>query len=250
MTFKLSKMRNDFPQQHRGRPDRAIRSTAGRSQIAQQFCHWLPAFCRNRLTPPIAVRPPESAIQPPISTIPCKRLYSSANVMLPFPMLTLKKSQNRNEGSLEGLRPRRHISHPAPCRLCTGGPLEARLSAIPVAALGHARTIAQRKRLSLPPSTSYQSQISKSFGIRTSTKCVRNSFRIRTSKTQDLKSFRIRTYEKRGEGEGHSSLKIRRTNSTLSQHPELDYVARNPTFCMADCDSGFFINVSHTNPVR
>ena len=174
-----------------------------------KFLHSLPAFCRNRLTPPIAVRPPESAIQPPISTVPCKRLYSSANAMLPSPMLTLRKSQKRNEGSLEGLRPRRHLSHPAPCHLCTGGPLGAFLYVIPVAPLEHARTISQRKRLPLPPVTSHQSQISKSFGIRTSTKCVRNSFRIRTSKTQDLKSFRIRTYRKKGGG-GDCSLKIRR----------------------------------------
>src|SRR5580765_7003179 len=35
----------------------------------------------------------------------------------------------------------------------------------------------------------------KSFRIRTSTKCARNPFRIRTSKTQDLKLFRMNTYE-------------------------------------------------------
>ena len=219
------------------------------SASGNEVRHSLPAFCRNRLTPPVAVRPPESAIQPPISTVPCKRLYSSANAMLALPMLTLKKSQNRNEGSLKGLRPRRHLSHPAPCRLCTGGPLGAFLSVIPVAPLDHARTISRRKRLPLLPITSHQSQISKSFGIRTSTKCVRNSFRIRTSKTEDLKSFRIRTYRKSGVGVD-CSREIRKTIFMLNQQHQLDYVARNPTFCMADCASGFFINVSHTNPVR
>ena len=54
--------------------------------------------------------------------------------------------------------------------------------------------------LSLPPVTSYQSRMTKSFIIRTYAKHTRNPFRIRTSKTLDLKSFRIRTYEKKGGG--------------------------------------------------
>jgi len=54
--------------------------------------------------------------------------------------------------------------------------------------------------LSLPRVTSHQSQITKSFIIRTSTKHTRNPFRICTSKTKHLKPFRIRTYEKKGRG--------------------------------------------------
>ena len=50
--------------------------------------------------------------------------------------------------------------------------------------------------LALPPVTSHQSQITKSFRIRTYGKCAANPFIIRTSKTQHLKPFRIRTYRK------------------------------------------------------
>jgi len=53
---------------------------------------------------------------------------------------------------------------------------------------------------------SHRSQITKSPGIRTSTKRARNSSRIRTYKTQDLKPFRIRTYRKGEGGGGHYSL--------------------------------------------
>ncbi len=213
-----------------------------------KFRHSLSAFCLNRLNLTIDVRPPKTAVQPLNSTFPCKRLYSSANAMLPSPMLTLRKSQKRNEGSLEGLRPRRHFSHPAPCRLCTSGLLGAFLPVIPVAIPDHAGTISQRIRLPLPPVTSHQSQITKSFGIRTSAKRPHNSFRIRTSKTQDLKPFRIRTYRKKGVGGG--LLEIAQTISMLSRQPELDYEEWNPAFCMADCASGFFMKVSHTKPVR
>ena len=51
-----------------------------------------------------------------------------------------------------------------------------------------------------PPVTGHQSQVTKSFIIRTYEKCVRNSFRIRTSKIQHLKPFRMNTYKKIGEG--------------------------------------------------
>jgi hypothetical protein len=115
-------------------------------------------------------------------------------------MLTLRKSQKRNEASLEGLRPRRHLSHPAPCRLCTGEPLGAFLSVIPVAIPDHART-SPRRPLD-PPAISYWSQFTKPFGIRTYTKYARNPFRIRTSKTQDLKPFRMSTYGKTPGGGG------------------------------------------------
>jgi hypothetical protein len=111
-------------------------------------------------------------------------------------MLALRKSQTWSEGSLEGFRPRRHLPLPAPRRLCAGGPLGACFSLIPVALPHHTRTIPQQKRLPLPPAMIHQSQITKSFTIRTSAKCARNSFRIRTSKTQDLKPFRMNTSEK------------------------------------------------------
>jgi len=54
--------------------------------------------------------------------------------------------------------------------------------------------------LFLPPVTGHQSQVTKSFTIRTYEKHARNSRRIRTSKTQDLKLFRINTYKKTGRG--------------------------------------------------
>jgi hypothetical protein len=54
--------------------------------------------------------------------------------------------------------------------------------------------------LFLPPITAHQSQVTKSFIIRTYRKCSCNSFRIRTSKTQHLKPFRMNTYKKTGEG--------------------------------------------------
>jgi hypothetical protein len=50
------------------------------------------------------------------------------------------------------------------------------------------------------PVTIHQSQVSKSFTIRTYAKCVHNPFRMNTSKIQDLKLFRINTYEKTGGG--------------------------------------------------
>ena len=53
-----------------------------------------------------------------------------------------------------------------------------------------------------PPVTGHQSQVTKSFTIRTYRKCPYNSFRIRTSKTRHLKPFRMNTYRKTGEGEG------------------------------------------------
>jgi hypothetical protein len=54
--------------------------------------------------------------------------------------------------------------------------------------------------LFLPTVTGHQSQVTKSFTIRTYEKHARNSRRIRTSKTQDLKLFRINTYKKTGRG--------------------------------------------------
>ncbi len=56
--------------------------------------------------------------------------------------------------------------------------------------------------LFLPPVTSHQSQVTKSFTIRTYARSAPNPFRIRTSKTKDLNSFRIRTYEKNPRGTG------------------------------------------------
>jgi len=50
------------------------------------------------------------------------------------------------------------------------------------------------------PVTNHQSQVTKSFTIRTYAKCARNPCRMNTSKTQDLKLFRINTYEKNGGG--------------------------------------------------
>ena len=46
----------------------------------------------------------------------------------------------------------------------------------------------------------HQSQVTKSFTIRTYTKHTHNSSRMNTSKTQHLKSFRMNTYKKTGEG--------------------------------------------------
>jgi hypothetical protein len=51
----------------------------------------------------------------------------------------------------------------------------------------------------LPPVTSHQSRITKSFTIRTYAKRAHNPFTMNTSKTQHLKPFRMNTYEKRGE---------------------------------------------------
>jgi hypothetical protein len=50
------------------------------------------------------------------------------------------------------------------------------------------------------PVTSHQSQVTKSFTIRTYAKSSRNPCRMNTSKTQNLKLFRINTYEKTGGG--------------------------------------------------
>jgi len=144
-----------------------------------KFRHSLSAFCCYRLNLSIDVRPPETAVQPPNSTVPCKRLYSSANAMLPFPMF----------------QPRHAFLRPSFCRWRTSGP---RLALIPT-------TLPARTRTSPPPpldppATNHRSQFAKPFGIRTSAKLAHNSFRIRTSKTQDLKPFRMNTYEKTGEG--------------------------------------------------
>ena len=62
--------------------------------------------------------------------------------------------------------------------------------------------------LSLPPVTGHQSQVTKSFIIRTSEKHTCNPFRIRTSKTQHLKPFRMNTYKKTGGG-AYRQLTIR-----------------------------------------
>src|SRR6476660_8702596 len=78
-------------------------------------------------------------------------------------------------------RPRLRLLRPVLGCVCSSGPLSPCLSP-------------------LPPVTSHQSQITKSFTIRTSEKHAPNPFGIRTSKTQDLKPFRMNTYEKRGRG--------------------------------------------------
>jgi hypothetical protein len=66
----------------------------------------------------------------------------------------------------------------------------------------------------------HQSQITKSFTIRTSTKPTCNSCRIRTSKTQDLKPFRMRTYRKTPRGVP-SNLQTRTPRPDVTGHGSL-----------------------------
>ena len=86
-------------------------------------------------------------------------------------------------------RPRHPFPRPDLCCLSSCGPLGSRLSLIPTTLPAHTGTLLRRERLPLPPVTSHQSQITK-------------SFTIRTSKTLNLKLFRMNTYEKTGEGVG------------------------------------------------
>jgi len=98
-------------------------------------------------------------------------------------------------------RPRR--PRPDLCCLSSCGPLGSRLSLISTTPPAHKGTLLQRELFPLPPVTSHQSQITKSFTIRTSEKHLHNPFRMRTSKTQDLKPFRMNTYKKTREGVPH-----------------------------------------------
>src|SRR6476646_391890 len=97
-------------------------------------------------------------------------------------------------------RPRRPLPRPDLCCPSSRGPVSSRLSLISATLPAHTATLLRRERLPLPPVTSHQSQITKSFTIRTCEKQARNSFRISTYKTHDLKPFRINTYRKTGEG--------------------------------------------------
>jgi hypothetical protein len=113
-------------------------------------------------------------------------------------------------------RPHASVSVSQPIsRFCSGGPLGSRLSLVPTTLPAHTRTLPRRERLPLPPVTIHQSQITKSFTIRTSENHARKPCRIRTSKTQHLKSFRIRTYKKTGGG-GYPSFVISSTSSPYS----------------------------------
>jgi hypothetical protein len=120
------------------------------------------------------------AVQPPISSIPCKYLYSLANPVLPFPMF----SSTNTSPALpcpRALRP--HGSHPEQREGSAFLPF-SRLTTLPSFAQSLERSLATNP-----------------FIIRTYGKRAPNLFRIRTYKTQDLKSFRIRTYKKhRGGG--------------------------------------------------
>ena len=101
-------------------------------------------------------------------------------------------------------RPPRPLPRPHLCCLSSCAPLGSGLSLIPTTLPTHTGTLLQRERLPLPPVTSHQSQITKSFTIRTYEKHASNPFRIRTSKTQDLKPFRMNTSEKNPGGMRHT----------------------------------------------
>src|SRR5579859_4503665 len=90
-------------------------------------------------------------------------------------------------------------------RFCRCGPSGPRIPLVPAPLPAQISTILRRERLPLPLVTSHQSQITKSFRIRTYEKSTRNPFRIRTSKTQDLKPFRMNTSKKTPGGRAHLS---------------------------------------------
>jgi hypothetical protein len=86
----------------------------------------------------------------------------------------------------------------------------------PLLVIRHSPSVAA-SALFLPPVTGLQSQVTKSFTIRTYRKCAYNFFRIPTSKTQYLKPFRINTYEKRpgGRTTSRSERPSRRTTTKV-----------------------------------
>jgi len=117
-----------------------------------------------------AVRRRKTAVQPRISTVPCKSLYLVANEMLPSPMFSSQTSQSPSRSP----------------------DLSSRCSSFP----------SRCRRGALAPQTFPRlAFFSKLFTIRTSEKRARNTHRMRTSKTHDLKPFGIRSYGKtRGGG--------------------------------------------------
>jgi hypothetical protein len=126
------------------------------------------------------------AVQPSISTIHCKCLYSLANPVLPFPMFC---SPNNSPTPSCPCALRSHGCHPEQSE-GSAFLLFIRLARLPSfgPSLGRSAAYPEHRRPTNP------------FIIRTYGKCASNSFRIRTYKTQDLKPFRIRTYKKTGVG--------------------------------------------------
>jgi hypothetical protein len=129
------------------------------------------------------------AVQPSISIIHCKSIYSLANPVLPFPMFC---SPNNFPTPSCPRALRSDGCHPEQ----TEGSaflLFLRLAPLPSSTpnLGRSLVYPEPRRAANP------------FIIRTSGKCAPNPFRIRTYKTQDLKPFRIRTYKKTGVGGTH-----------------------------------------------
>ena len=121
-----------------------------------------------RLASPSLRSIPQMTVQPSISTVPWKTLYSLANLMLPFSMFRSRHSSLFLDLPAESPR----SFFPSYRR-----PRTSQLSNLPTLL----RAIF--------------------FRIRTSEKHAPNPFRIRTSKTQDLKPFGMNTYEKtRGGG--------------------------------------------------
>jgi hypothetical protein len=136
------------------------------------------------------------------------------------------------------------LSRRVRCCLCIGGPLSPRPSLLPAARPAHTRPIPQREHLPLPPVTSHQSHITKSFTIRTSTKYTPNPFRIRTSKTQDLKPFRMNTYKKTPSGEGRNCrsttrLMISMVNVKRGRAPDLSSREDSTHSQVFPCDRPF-----------
>jgi hypothetical protein len=130
------------------------------------------------------------AVQPPISTIHCKCLYSLANAVLALPMFS---------------SPNNSPTHSCPCALRSHGchPRQRAGSAfLPSFRLAPFLSFTPSPGRSLV--CTEPRRATNPFVIRTYGKCAPNPFRIRTSKTQDLKSFIIRTYKKTGGGGSNS----------------------------------------------
>lgn len=65
-----------------------------------------------QLSTPLAVHPFEIAIQPPISTIPCKTLHSLANIVLPYFMLSPPTTPSASPANPSPLPFHPHRCHP------------------------------------------------------------------------------------------------------------------------------------------
>ena len=124
-------------------------------------------------------------------------LLFAAQSAIPNPFNTFRILCQRHPGS----HPSNQRVWGFPASLSDHDSRNTNRSPYPLLATRHSPPVAA-PALFLLPATIHQSQVTKSFRIRTSRKQSRNPSGMNTSKTKDLKPCRINTSEKRGGGGG------------------------------------------------